>query len=32
VVTDGVLRNQPGTSGGVPAPDVATCMAYTSAQ
>ncbi|MGH9499304.1 MAG: prepilin-type N-terminal cleavage/methylation domain-containing protein [Terriglobales bacterium] len=32
VVTDGVLRNTPGTSGGVPAPDVATCVAYTSAQ
>jgi type IV pilus assembly protein PilA len=32
VVTDGVLRNQPGVSGGVPAPDVATCTAYTSAQ
>jgi type IV pilus assembly protein PilA len=32
VVTDGVLRNTPGTAGGVPAPDVATCTAYTSAQ
>jgi type IV pilus assembly protein PilA len=32
VVTDGVLRNQPGTSGGVPAPDVATCTGYSSAQ
>ena len=32
VVTDGVLRNQPGTAGGLPAPDVGTCMAYTSAQ
>ena len=32
IVTDGVLRVQPGTSGGVPAPDVATCMAYASAQ
>jgi type IV pilus assembly protein PilA len=32
IVTDGVLRQQPGTSGGVPAPDVPTCMGYTSAQ
>jgi type IV pilus assembly protein PilA len=32
VVTDGVLRNQPGISGGSPAPDVATCMAYASSQ
>jgi len=32
IVTDGVLRDQPGTSGGVPAPDVATCMGYASAQ
>lgn len=32
IVTDGVLRNQPGTSGGVPAPDVATCMGYPSSQ
>ena len=32
VVTDGVLRNQPGVAGGLPAPDVATCTGYTSAQ
>jgi type IV pilus assembly protein PilA len=32
IVSDGVLRDQPGTSGGVPAPDVATCLGYTSAQ
>ena len=32
VVTDGVLREQPGTSGGVPAGDVSTCMGYASAQ
>jgi type IV pilus assembly protein PilA len=32
VVTDGVLRQQPGVAGGAPAPDVATCMAYVSAQ
>lgn len=32
IVTDGVLRIQSGTSGGVPAPDVSTCMAYPGAQ
>jgi type IV pilus assembly protein PilA len=32
VVSDGVLRQQPGTSGGVPAPDVGTCMGYASSQ
>lgn len=32
IVTDGVLRDQPGTSGGLPAPDVATCVAYATAQ
>lgn len=32
IVTDGVLRNQTGSSGGTPAPDVATCTAYASAQ
>lgn len=32
IVTDGVLRQQQGTSGGVPAPDVATCMNYATAQ
>jgi len=32
MVTDGVLRQQQGTSGGVPAPDVMTCMNYATAQ
>ncbi len=32
VVTDGVLRSNPGLSGGPPAPDVATCQAYATAQ
>ncbi len=32
IVTDGVLRSNPGVSGGVPAPDVATCVAYAVAQ
>jgi len=32
IVTDGVLRIATGTSGGVPAPDVATCTAYPIAQ
>lgn len=32
IVSDGVLRVQPGTSGGAPAPDVGTCMGYASAQ
>lgn len=31
-VSDGVLRVQIGTSGGVPAPDVSTCMGYAGAQ
>lgn len=32
IVTDGVLRVEPGSSGGAPAPDVATCMKYAAAQ
>jgi type IV pilus assembly protein PilA len=32
IVTDGVLRSNPGVSGGVPAPDVPTCVAYAVAQ
>jgi len=32
IVTDGVLRSNPGVSGGVPAPDVPTCQAYATAQ
>ncbi len=32
IITDGVLRSNPGVSGGLPAPDVATCVAYTIAQ
>ena len=32
IVTDGVLRSNPGASGGVPAPDVPTCQAYATAQ
>ena len=32
IVTDGVLRQQIGTSGGVPAPDVNTCTNYATAQ
>jgi type IV pilus assembly protein PilA len=32
VITDGVLRSNPGVSGGVPAPDVPTCQAYATAQ
>jgi type IV pilus assembly protein PilA len=32
IVTDGVLRAQIGTSGGVPAPNVSTCMGYAGAQ
>jgi hypothetical protein len=32
IVTDGVLRSNPGVSGGAPAADVATCQAYTTAQ
>lgn len=32
IVTDGVLREQEGTSGGAPAANVSTCMGYASAQ
>jgi len=32
IVSDGVLRSQAGTSGGVPAPDVSTCNGYATAQ
>ncbi len=32
IVTDAVLRSNPGVSGGLPAPDVATCVAYAVAQ
>jgi type IV pilus assembly protein PilA len=32
IVTDGVLREQEGNSGGAPAADVSTCMGYASAQ
>lgn len=32
IVTDGVLRSNPGVSGGTPAPDVPTCQAYATAQ
>ena len=32
IVTDGVLRSNPGAAGGPPAPDVATCQAYLTAQ
>jgi type IV pilus assembly protein PilA len=32
IVTDGVLRSNPGTAGGVPAPDVPTCQSYAIAQ
>ena len=32
VITDGVLRSNPGVAGGLPAPDVATCLAYAIAQ
>jgi type IV pilus assembly protein PilA len=32
IVTDGVLRINPGVSGAVPPPDVASCSAYASAQ
>jgi type IV pilus assembly protein PilA len=32
IVTDGVLRSNPGVGGGVPAPDVPTCQAYAVAQ
>ncbi len=32
IVTDAVLRSNPGVAGGLPAPDVATCVAYAVAQ
>jgi len=32
IITDGVLRSNPGVAGGLPAPDVPTCLAYTVAQ
>lgn len=32
IITDGVLRSNPGVAGGLPAPDVATCVAYAIAQ
>ena len=32
IVTDGVLREQEGTSGGSPAANISTCMEYASAQ
>ena len=32
IVTDGVLRSNPGVLGGVPAPDVPTCQSYATAQ
>lgn len=32
IVTDGVLRSNPGAAGGVPAPDVPTCQSYATAQ
>jgi prepilin-type N-terminal cleavage/methylation domain-containing protein len=32
IVTEGVLRINPGIAGAVPPPDVATCSAYASAQ
>jgi prepilin-type N-terminal cleavage/methylation domain-containing protein len=32
IVTDGVLRSDPGAAGNVPAPDVDTCLAYPVAQ
>ena len=32
IIADGMLRSQTGTPGGIPAPDVATCGAYPSAQ
>jgi type IV pilus assembly protein PilA len=32
IVTDGVLRSNPGVAGGVPAPDLPTCLSYTTAQ
>ncbi|MGH9549029.1 MAG: prepilin-type N-terminal cleavage/methylation domain-containing protein [Terriglobales bacterium] len=32
IIMDGVLRSNPGVAGGLPAPDVATCVAYAVAQ
>ena len=32
IITDGVLRSNPGVGGGLPAPDVPTCQAYAVAQ
>ena len=32
IISDGMLRSQTGTAGGVPAPDVSTCTAYSTAQ
>jgi type IV pilus assembly protein PilA len=32
IITDAVLRSNPGVLGGVPAPDVPTCQAYNTAQ
>lgn len=32
IITDGVLRSDPGVLGGLPAPDVPTCQAYATAQ
>ena len=32
IITDGVLRSNPGVSGGLPAPDAPTCVAYAIAQ
>lgn len=32
IITDAVLRSNPGVAGGLPAPDVATCLAYLIAQ
>ena len=32
IITDGVLRSNPGVGGGIPAPDVPTCQAYAVAQ
>jgi hypothetical protein len=32
IVTDGVLRSDPGAAGNAPAADLATCLAYPVAQ
>jgi prepilin-type N-terminal cleavage/methylation domain-containing protein len=32
IITDAVLRSNPGVAGGVPAPDVPTCQSYATAQ